>query len=324
MGEWKRGLPPAVAAVCVLIGLLVLDWVVIDTGGLGTLHVSPTGADLCFGSACADARVQSATWRLLSKLALGAGVLGSVGLGIVAVLRFLGADPAYFGKAASGLCAATVAFSVVALIAIAPDSMSDYSAGGLLTVVAAAYGITVRVSSVSGAFDGGRSHVPIRSTAVVNAPAGVAAPPTAAVVAPRPASRSDVRFVVVDGTITPEGLNVRLERGVERTLAWRDIVEVAARRLPPDPPHDKATFVDLVTTTAPVRLVQTSRLDYAALPSGMAPNTRENWRRLVALARGKNPAIVIETESADFFAGGRDAPMFTAFKKFQEWDSRYG
>jgi hypothetical protein len=83
------------------------------------------------------------------------------------------------------------------------------------------------------------------------------------------------------------------------------------------------TFVDLVTKAGPVRLVPSSRVDYATLPGGMAPNTRENWRRLVALAREQNPAIAIEAESADFFAGGRDAPMFTAWKKFLEWDRRY-
>lgn len=34
--------------------------------------------------------------------------------------------------------------------------------------------------------------------------------------------------------------------------------------------------------------------------------------------------IGVETESAEFFAGGRDAPMFPAWKKFLAWDQRYG
>lgn len=328
MGEWKRWLPPAVAAACMLFGLLLLDWVVIDTG-LGTLHISPRGADHCFGSVCRDAPARGATWGLLSKLALGAGVLGAIGLVVVAVFRYLGTDPAYFGKAAAGLCAATAAFSVIALIAVAPDSMSDYSAGGLLTIVAAGFGISVRTNVSSGTFDGGRSHVPVRSTATAGAtgdasPSKVAQPNPVRPVA-ADAARGDVRFVVVDGTITSTGLAVRFARNVERTIAWTDLVEVAARRMPPDPPYEKMTFVDLVVAggAAPVRLVPSSRLDYAALPGGMAPNTRENWRRLVTLARERNPAIAIEPESADFFAGGRDAPMFTAWKKFLEWDRRY-
>lgn len=38
----------------------------------------------------------------------------------------------------------------------------------------------------------------------------------------------------------------------------------------------------------------------------------------------EGPAIVIEADSADFFAGGRDPLMFPALKKFVEWDRRYG
>lgn len=326
MGEWKRWLPPAIAAVVILIGLFVLDWVVIDAG-LGTLHVSPLGSELCFGQSCGDAPSRGSTWGILSKLALGGGVLSAVGLGIVAVFRFLGTDPAYFGKATAWLCAATTVLTVVSLIAVAPDSFGDYSAGGLVTIVAAGFGISVRAGGTGGAFDGGASAVPLRSTATVKppadgAPSKVARPNPVGPVA-SDAARGTLRFVVVDGTITPTGLTLRMERNVERVIAWSDVVEVVARRMPPDPPYEKLTFVDLVTTSGPVRLLPSSRLDYASLPGGMAPNTRENLRRLAALAREKNPAIAIEAESGDFFAGGRDALMFTAFKKFQEWERRY-
>jgi hypothetical protein len=327
MGEWKRWLPPAIAAAAILIGLFVLDWVVMDAAPFGTLHISPLGSELCIGPACADAPSRGSTWGILGKLALGGGVLAAVGLGIVAAFRFLGTDPAYFGKATAGLCALTATVSVLALIAVAPDSVGDYSAGGLVTIAAAAFGISVRSGGSGGAFDGGASAVPIRSTATVK-PAADAAP--AKVARPNPvgpvasdAARGALRFVVVDGTITPTGLTLRMERNVERVVAWSDIVEVVARRMPPDPPFEKLTFVDLVTASGPVRLLPSSRLDYASLPGGMAPNTRENLRRLVALAREQHPAIAIEAESADFFAGGRDALMFAAFKKFQEWERRY-
>lgn len=301
MGEWKRWLPPAIAAACILVGLFLLDWV--------------------------DAPAHGATWKFLSKLALGAGVLAAVGLVVVAVFRFLGTDPAYFGKATAWLCAVTAGVSVIALIASAPDSLGDISAGGIVTIVAAVFGIGVRTDQGGGAFDGGRSAVPIRSSATVKppvepGPSKVARPSPVAPVG-ADAARGALRFVVVDGSITATGLTLRLERNVERTIAWSDIVEVAARRMPPDPPYEKMTFVDVVTTTAPVRLLPSSRLDYASLPGGMAPNTRENWRRLVALAREHNPAIAIEAESAEFFAGGRDAAMFPAWKKFLEWDRRY-
>lgn len=326
MGEWKRWLPPAVAAACLLLGLLLLDWMVIDAGP-GSVHVSPTGTELCFGSVCRDAPARGSTWSFLSRLALGLGLLSTAGLGVVAFFRYVGTDPAYFGKATAWLCASTATVSFLALIAAAPDSVGDYSAGGLVTMVAAIVGFGARTSHGGGAFDGGRSAVPIRSTATVappveRAPSKIARPNPVGPVA-ADAARGAVRFAVVDGELTAAGLTVRLERNVARTIAWSELVEVAARRLPPDPPYEKMSFVDLVTASGPIRLLPSSRLDYAALPGGMAPNTRENWRRLVALAREHNPAIAVEAESAEFFAGGRDAPMFPAWKKFLEWDRRY-
>ncbi len=326
MGDWKRWAPPAIAAVALLIGLFLLDWVVTSTP-LGSLHLAPRQSDLCLGSMCAHVANPAKTWGWLSSVALGLGILSAVGLLIVAVMRFLGADASVFGKPVAALSAATAAVSVVALVAVAPDSFSDYSLGGLVTVVAALVGIGARANPAgANAFDGGRSAAPIRSTAQVQVPPGSAAP---AKVAPAAALRAGpssggLRFVVLDGTITATGLTLRFDRQIERTIAWADLVEVAVRRMPPDPPYEKVSFLDLVVAGAPpARLLPTSRLEYAALPGGMAPNTRENWRRLVALARERNPAILVEAQSAEFFAGGRDAPMFPALKKFTEWDRRY-
>ncbi|HVV85733.1 MAG TPA: hypothetical protein VHE35_21890 [Kofleriaceae bacterium] len=146
--------------------------------------------------------------------------------------------------------------------------------------------------------------------------------PTAPVAAD--ATRGALRFVVTEGTLTDGGLILHFDRGLPRTVPWAQVVEVAARRMPPDPPYDKTAFVDLVVADgAPARLLPTTRLDLAALPGGVAPNTKENWRRLVALAREHNPAIAIEADSVDFFAGGRDPVAFPALKKFVEWDRRY-
>ncbi|MBK9036716.1 MAG: hypothetical protein IPL61_36610 [Myxococcales bacterium] len=346
MGEWKRWTPPVVAALGLLIGLLVVDWVVTDVG-LGSLHLGPRSSQLCAGSHCVDVRSGARTWNLMSGIALAVGVLSAVGLIIVAALRFLGTDPGPFGRATAWACAATTVFALVALVAAAPDAIGDYAAGGPLTVIAATFGISVRTSRDSAsAFGSGRSARPVRSVATVVASHGGAAsavtsvPPRATAAAsassagaPTAArslvgagvSHTGVRFVVVDGALTATGLALRFERSVERTIVWADLVEAVARRLPPDPPHDKATFIDLVVADgAPARLTPASRVDFTALPDGQAANTRENWRRLVALARTHNPAIAIEAESADFFAGGRDAPMFTAWKKFLEWDQRYG
>lgn len=139
------------------------------------------------------------------------------------------------------------------------------------------------------------------------------------------ATRAAVRFVVTDGVATAAGLELRFDRGGPRTVAWADIVEVVARRMPPDPPYDKTAFVDLVLAEGgPARLLPTTRLDLSALLGPAAPGAKENWRRLVGLARAQNPAIAIEPASDDFFAGGRDPVMFAAPKLFVAWDRRYG
>lgn len=356
MGEWKRWSAPLAAAVLLALGLLAVDWMVVDTGLGASLHVAPRSARLCGALGCVDASGGGRVWRILSTIALGTGLLSALGLMAVAVMRFTHVEPGPIGAAVAWACVATAVLAVMALVALGPDSLGDLAAGGPLTVAGAIVGLGARGSPVAtGVLDGGRSARPIRSTAV--APAAPAAPtpavrpeqspydlsrdaaPGRAPLPPRPskvarpgpvgpaaadATRGALRFVVVDGEITDAGLVLRVDRGGERALAWSDIVEVVARRMPPDPPYEKTTFIDLVVAGGPpARLLPTSRLDFAALPGGMAPNTKENWRRLVALARQHNPAISIEADSADFFAGGRDAPMFPALKKFVEWDRRY-
>ena len=137
------------------------------------------------------------------------------------------------------------------------------------------------------------------------------------------ASRGALRFVARVATLTPDGLAVQLDSGVERALAWRDVIQVVARRLPPDPPFEKTALLDLVTADGPVRLLPTTRVDYANLPGGAAPGVKQNWRRLITLAREHHPGLEIEAQSAAFFDGG-EAPMFPALKRFVEYDAQYG
>jgi hypothetical protein len=135
---------------------------------------------------------------------------------------------------------------------------------------------------------------------------------------------ADVRFVARSGAIGADCITAVLSTGATRVLAWRELARVAVRRLPPDPPFEKAAFLDLIPHHGvPVRLLATSLLDYSSLPDGAAPSTKENWRRLVAYARAANPALIVEPDSAPFFAGG-DAPMFPAIKLFDLYDRRYG
>ncbi len=317
MGEWKRWAPPAIGAAMVVAGILLFDWANLHEGREMYLRLSPASDELCFLGKCVDAAGQRATWGFLSKLVLGIGVLAALGLTAVTVKRYTHAPPGPLDVAVRGCCVALAVLAVCAAIATGA-SLGDLGPGAPVTLIGAVLGFGAGSRGFSaGAFDGGVSARPIVPVAVAQTarPDPVRAAPV----------RSDgVRFVIAGGTLEAGGLRVRVERGAERMVAWSDIVEVVARRLPPDPPYDKTTFVDLVVRDGPpVRILPTSRLDYAALPGGMAANTRENLRRLVALAREHHPAIAIEAESAEFFAGGRDAVMFPAFKKFAEWDRRY-
>ena len=148
--------------------------------------------------------------------------------------------------------------------------------------------------------------------------AAVGTPPLDDMRAARAAATAELRFTVASAAIEVGGL-----RAGDRLLAWRDVVRVVARRLPPDPPWHKATFVDFVPATgAPVRIAASTRIDFTALPGGAAPTAKGNWRRLVAVARHDNEAIEIDAESMSFFDGGQ-APIFPAWKTFLAYDAGY-
>ncbi|MCA9674759.1 MAG: hypothetical protein KC464_06960, partial [Myxococcales bacterium] len=138
-------------------------------------------------------------------------------------------------------------------------------------------------------------------------------------------ARAALRFVVTGGTITADGLEVVTEAGDARTVAWRELASVAARRMPPDPPFARTLLVDLVPTTgSPLRLLASTRLDYRRLPGGAAPSSRENLRRLVTLALAHNGQLEIDAASADFFAGTGEPPTLGSLRLFAEYDARYG
>lgn len=366
MEAWKRAGGPALAAVLVLVGVLVIDWAnVAQPFGLSA-RLAPWGSEVCGGdelqAVCFPLGRGHGAWKMFARSVGALGVLTAAALVLLAVLRAMALDPAPLERARRWLCVSLIATSACAVVATGA-SFGELAAGGPLTAIGALVGLVSGAGGLDGVFGGGRSIRPIRSTAtvagasadpyrqpgVLPAPAPVrraAAPITEpererrAPAAPSPskgavqlapaapvaadATRGALRFVVAEGTLTTTGLIVRLDRGEPRALRWSDIVEVVARRMPPDPPYEKTAFVDLVTAAGPpVRLLPTTRLDLAALPGGIAPNTKENWRRLVAHARAHNPNLALEADSAPFFAGDRDPPMFPALKKFVEWDRRY-
>ena len=123
------------------------------------------------------------------------------------------------------------------------------------------------------------------------------------------AARMALRFVVADATIGDAGLVVTLEDHRKLDLPWKAFTRAAARLLPPDPPFNKLVVVDLCTVGGqPLRFLPSTRVNYAALDGGAAPNSRENLRRLVAHVKAKQPTFGLEHDSSAFFAGAASRP----------------
>lgn len=138
------------------------------------------------------------------------------------------------------------------------------------------------------------------------------------------AARQTLRFVVAEAAIGETGLAVTLEDHRKLDLAWKVFTRASARQLPPGAPYDKLIVVDLCTQGgAPLRFLPSTRVNYADLPGGAAPNSRENLRRLVAHVKEQQPTFGVEHDSAEFFAGGREPPALATLKQFVTYDEQY-
>jgi hypothetical protein len=139
------------------------------------------------------------------------------------------------------------------------------------------------------------------------------------------AMRETLRFVVDTGSFDAHAIHVRTTDGDERTIPWIDLDKVVARRLPPDPPFEKTLLVDLVPRDGkPLRLLQSTRLDWRSLPGGAATTARENLRRLVAHAQACHPALVIDPASEPFVLRGAEPPQLGSARLVAEYDAAYG
>lgn len=140
-------------------------------------------------------------------------------------------------------------------------------------------------------------------------------------------AKTSLRFVARSVEIGEEALEVVLERHSQSyRLPILDVAEIVARQLPPDPPFEKLVFLDLVAADAdktPVRLLPSTRVNYSVLPGGMAPNSRENFRKLAAFLSKRNPMLVFEDESRAFLESNRAPPAFLSIKQFAAYDERF-
>lgn len=138
------------------------------------------------------------------------------------------------------------------------------------------------------------------------------------------AARQTLRFVVAEAAITATGITATLEDHRKVELAWKVFNRACARQLPPGAPYDKLIVVDVCTIGgAPLRFLPSTRVNYADLPGGAAPNSRENLRRLVTHVKAQQPTFGVEHESSEFFAGGREPPALATLKQFVTYDEQY-
>ncbi len=132
-----------------------------------------------------------------------------------------------------------------------------------------------------------------------------------------------LRHVVKSATVTAAGLTVVEPSGAKLAVSFADIVEIVARRLPPDPPYLGALFVDFVTRERPLRMTAKTQASYAALPGGAATSAQENMRKLALYATLQNPSVRIEGESEAFVRKGTAAPLLQTARDLEAFDARY-
>lgn len=140
--------------------------------------------------------------------------------------------------------------------------------------------------------------------------------------------RTSLRFVARTCEINPLGMTAVLESGKQRDVLWSDVGVIVARVLPPDPPFEKTTFIDIVPAPfpgrppSPIRLLPSTRANYGALPGGAGTTSKENFRKLAAFVEQSKPGV-IDGDSAGFFRQGTAAPLFASLDQFTRYDAQF-
>ena len=298
----KRAIVPAAAVLLLASSPWITWWTASSTTELQQLEtrVSLYQTRVCDFDRC-ESHALPPTWSTIASVTLVVVLFAALVTAVLAQRRRMGADVAGLERVVRLAGRAVLALTVLAIgwALINQSAMPSY--GPLLASTGAGLAL------YTAAYD--RLAIP---------EAAVGSAPRAELRASRAAATAELRFTVASATIEPDGL-----RAGDRLLAWRDVARVVARRLPPDPPWHKATFVDFVPAAGPpMRIAAATKIDFGALPGGAAPTAKGNWRRLVARARHENEAIEIDADSMSFFDGGQ-AAMFPAWKAFLAYDAQY-
>ena len=325
-----------------VLGLWVLDWWSLERPA-GTLRADLRRIEACDGARC----VAGVTGGVIATAVLAGGTLLAILTAVLAALHLTGAQLApRLVRVQIGLATLVLGATVVVIGAM-PDGVGG--AGTTWGAWATVVGVVASVALGFGLARGedplgeGRRFQPIKVDVPRAPPATSTPPPIKEVVhvdAPaarrrstRPiytsppgfdAGRQALRFVVAEATISDSGLAGTLEDHHPFDLPWSVFVRAAARQLPPGPPFDRTIVVDLITAGgSPLRFLASTRVNYAALPGGAAPASRENLRKLIAHAMNRHAGCVVEPDSAEFFSGAREPPVCASLKQFVTYDEQF-
>lgn len=139
---------------------------------------------------------------------------------------------------------------------------------------------------------------------------------------------STLRFCAREVELRDRGMTVTGHDDQLRFVEYSHIAGIVVRALPPDPPFEGRLLVDLVPTPDsagrrwPVRLLPNTRVNYAALPQGVASTSNQNLRNLVDFVVGTQPNIVRDPDLTAFLAGSPPR-RFAALKEFTAYDAGF-
>src|SRR5262245_48868971 len=136
-----------------------------------------------------------------------------------------------------------------------------------------------------------------------------------------------LRFTAHKCEIFDGGLRVTSAQGKTRDVLWSETGRLVVRQFPPDL-WDAAVLLDVVALVdggarwEPLRIFVTTFVNYGVLPGGSSTSRLENIRKLARLLREKNPALVLDPETAAFVDGGPPS-RFGNMAHFTDYDSHY-
>jgi hypothetical protein len=137
-----------------------------------------------------------------------------------------------------------------------------------------------------------------------------------------------LRFTAYKCEVTDEGLHVTQHIGATRDVRWSEVGRLVVRQLPPGPPWGGAILLDVVTLVGgtrwePVRIFDTTFVNYEALPGGASASEPDNLRNFARHLRDRNPGAALDPETTAFLEGSGAPARFANMTQFAEYDSYY-